>query len=191
MTDLVLTLIGLDRPGLVESVAQVVADHGGNWLESRMIHLAGRFAGILRVDVPSDRRASLSRALEGLAAAGLRVVADVPVGTPTTRGHEGAAGAVTGSRLMNVELIGLDRPGLVREISQLLAQHEINVEELTTDRTSAPMSGEMLFRAEARVKVPAGVEAAQLRARLERLASDLTVEIRLDEWLEAAPGQGR
>ena len=191
MTDLVLTLIGLDRPGLVESVAQVVADHGGNWLESRMIHLAGRFAGILRVDVPSDRRASLSRALEGLAAAGLRVVADVPVGPPTTRGHEGAAGAVTGSRLMNVELIGLDRPGLVREISQLLAQHGINVEELTTDRTSAPMSGEMLFRAEARVKVPAGVEAAQLRARLERLASDLTVEIRLDEWLEAAPAKGR
>ncbi|HEY8923057.1 MAG TPA: ACT domain-containing protein, partial [Polyangia bacterium] len=76
MTDLVLTLIGLDRPGLVESVAQVVADHGGNWLESRMIHLGGHFAGILRVEVPPDRRAPLSKALEGLAAAGLRVLAD-------------------------------------------------------------------------------------------------------------------
>ena len=49
MTDLVLTLIGPDRPGLVEAVAEVVAAHGGNWLESRMARLAGKFAGILRI----------------------------------------------------------------------------------------------------------------------------------------------
>jgi len=190
MTDLVLTLIGLDRPGLVESVAQVVADHGGNWLESRMIHLGGHFAGILRVEVPPDRRGPLSRALEGLGASGLRVVADEapPASSPTAPGEADKARAAPplgtrrdDGRLMKLELVGLDRPGLVREISQLLAQHGINVEELSTGRTSAPMSGEMLFRAEARVKVPAGVEAARLRARVERLASDLTVEIKLDE----------
>lgn len=172
MTDLVLTLIGPDRPGLVEAVAQVVADHGGNWLESRMVHLSGKFAGILRVEVPTDRRRALSQALEGLASNGLRVVAE-PVET--------AAGATGGGQMMSLELIGLDRPGLVREISQLLAQHGINVEELITGRSSAPMSGEMLFRAEARVKVPAGVDAHGLRGRLQRLASDLTVEIRLDD----------
>jgi glycine cleavage system regulatory protein len=190
MTDLVLTLIGLDRPGLVENVAQVVADHGGNWLESRMIHLGGRFAGILRVELPADRRAPLSRALEGLAASGLRVVADVvsptasapaPAVAEKTQAGSSAADRPGEGRLMKLELIGLDRPGLVREISQLLAQHRINVEELSTGRSSAPMSGEMLFRAEARVKVPAGVEGAHLRARLGRLASDLTVEIKLDE----------
>jgi glycine cleavage system regulatory protein len=176
MTDLVLTLIGPDRPGLVETVAQVVADHGGNWLESRMIHLGGKFAGILRVEVPTDRRGALSRALEGLASNGLRVVAE-PVETTT----KAAAGGPAAGQLMSLELIGLDRPGLVREISQLLAQHGINVEELITGRASAPMSGEMMFRAEARVKVPAGVDAHGLRGRLERLASDLTVEIRLDQ----------
>jgi glycine cleavage system regulatory protein len=184
MTDLVLTLIGLDRPGLVESVAQVVADHGGNWLESRMIHLGGHFAGILRVEVPPDRRAPLSRALDGLATSGLRVVADEAPPAPapaTARGGSPPGGRSDDGRLMKLELVGLDRPGLVREISQLLAQHGINVEELSTGRTSAPMSGEMLFRAEAHVKVPAGVEAAGLRARIERLASDLTVEIKLDE----------
>ena len=58
-------------------------------------------------------------------------------------------------RPMELELVGLDRPGIVREISMLLAQHEVNVEELSTDRSSAPMSGEMLFRARARVHVPA------------------------------------
>lgn len=175
MTDLVLTLIAPDRPGLVEAVAQAVADHGGNWLESRMIHLAGQFSGILRVEVPPDRAGALSKALEGLSSRGLRVVA-------AAASREGAsAGAPVAARAMNLDLVGLDRPGLVREISQLLAQHGVNVEELTTDRTSAPMSGEMLFRAVARVKVPADVDAARLRQRLERLATDLTIEIRLDE----------
>ena len=190
MTDLVLTLIGLDRPGLVEAVALVVTQHGGNWLESRMIHLGGRFAGILRVEVPPAERVALSRALESLAATGLRVVADVvaasPAEAPAPAGGAAPVGAGPG-RIMNLELIGLDRPGLVREISQLLAEHGVNVEELTTGRTSAPMSGEMLFRAEARVKVPAGVEAHRLRTRLERLASDLTVEIRL---ADEPPGEG-
>jgi glycine cleavage system regulatory protein len=82
--------------------------------------------------------------------------------------------------MMDLELIGLDRPGLVREISQLLARHDVNVEELITDRTSAPMSGEMLFRANARLKVPAHIDAVHLRGSLERLASDLTVEIKLE-----------
>lgn len=176
MIDLVLTLIGADRPGLVEAVAQTVADRGGNWLESRMIHLAGSFAGILRVEVPPGQADALARALEALGATGLRVTA-----TSAARAEAGAApGANNEGRVMDLELIGLDRPGLVREISQLLARHDVNVEELTTDRTSAPMSGEMLFRANARVKVPAHIDAAHLRTSLERLASDLTVEIRLE-----------
>ncbi|HEX2658763.1 MAG TPA: ACT domain-containing protein [Polyangia bacterium] len=174
MTDLVLTLIAPDRPGLVEAVAQAVADHGGNWLESRMIHLAGQFSGILRVEVPPDRAGALSKALEALASRGLRVIAAAAAREP-----EAAAASV--ARVMNLDLVGLDRPGLVREISQLLAQHGVNVEELTTDRTSAPMSGETLFRAEARVKVPADVDPTRLRQRLERLATDLTIEIRLLE----------
>jgi glycine cleavage system regulatory protein len=169
MIDLVLTLIGADRPGLVEAVAQTVADRGGNWLESRMIHLAGSFAGILRVEVPPEQADALARALEALGTTGLRVAATTAERAPVA----------DDGRMMDLELIGLDRPGLVREISQLLARHDVNVEELITDRTSAPMSGEMLFRANARVKVPAHIDAVHLRGSLERLANDLTVEIRL------------
>ncbi len=181
MIDLVLTLIGTDRPGLVEAVAQTVADRGGNWLESRMIHLAGKFAGILRVEVPLGQADALARALEGLVATGLRVVAASSERAAPSAGAALAGGATPAEgRVMDLELIGLDRPGLVREISQLLARYEVNVEELTTDRTSAPMSGEALFRANARVKVPAHIDAAHLRANLERLASDLTIEIRLE-----------
>jgi len=169
MTDLVLTLLGPDRPGLVELVAKVIADQGGNWLESRMSHLAGKFAGILRAELPADRVAAATAALQQLEARGLKVIVEAAA----------RAGARTPDQSMDLELMGLDRPGIVREISQLLAANGVNVEELVTNRSSAPMSGEMLFEARAHVRVPPATDVAQLRAELERVGSDLLVEVKL------------
>ena len=76
MADLVLTLIGPDRPGIVEAVAEPIAAHGGNWLESRMAHLGGQFAGILRVEVPDANAAALAEALRKLEQRGLRVTVE-------------------------------------------------------------------------------------------------------------------
>jgi glycine cleavage system regulatory protein len=169
MTDLVLTLLGPDRPGIVELVAGVISAHGGNWLESRMSHLAGKFAGILRAELPADRVADALVALAALETRGLKVTAETAAGAATA----------TAERRMEFELVGLDRPGIVREISQLLASNGVNVEDLITNRTSAPMSGEMLFEARAHVRVPPTTDVARLRAELERLASDLVVEVKL------------
>jgi len=171
MTDLVLTLLGPDRPGLVELVAGVIAAHGGNWLESQMSHLAGKFAGILRAELPPDRVQAALAELARLESRGLKVIAETAPGA-----DRGAGG-----RSMDLELVGLDRPGIVREISQLLASSGVNVEELVTNRTSAPMSGDMLFEARAHVRVPADIDLASLRAGLERLANDLVVEVKLEE----------
>jgi glycine cleavage system regulatory protein len=176
--DLVLTLIGPDRPGLVEAVAEVVESHGGNWLGSRMARLAGQFAGILHVEVPEAEANPLLAALAALEARGLRIL-----GEPSAAVDPPPAG-----RRLDLELVGLDRPGIVREIAQLLAASAANVEELVTDRSSAPMSGEMLFSAKARVRLPDDADLASLRAALERLASDLLIEIRLVETtLDAKP----
>jgi glycine cleavage system regulatory protein len=173
MHDVVLTLIGPDRPGLVEAVAAVIAGHGGNWLESRMTRLAGQFAGILRAELPADRVPDALRALAALEARGVRVTteaaprADIPEGAAPLR--------------MRLDLLGVDRPGIVREVSQLLARHGVNVEELVTNRVSAPMSGEMLFEAHADVAVPPSTDIAVLRAALERAANDLMVDVKLEE----------
>ncbi len=168
MADLVLTLIGPDRPGLVEAVAEPIAAHGGNWLESRMAHLAGQFAGILRVEVPDENAAALADALRRLDTRGLHVTV-----------QRGPRPAAIPRRALVVELVGLDRPGIVREISRVLAERGVNIEELVTDRTPAPMSAEQLVRSRARVNVPAAVDAAELRSRLERLAQDLMVQVTL------------
>ena len=60
-----MTVIGPDRTGLVDAVAALVTEHGGNWLESRMSRLGGHFAGILRVEAPEEREKGLVAALEG------------------------------------------------------------------------------------------------------------------------------
>jgi glycine cleavage system regulatory protein len=171
MTSLILTILGPDRPGLVEALAGPIAAHGGNWLESRMAHLAGKFAGILRVEVEDPQAAPLTAALAALEAQGLKVVVE----------RDDAPPAPPNLRFMVVELEGLDRPGLVKEIAQVLAERGVNIEELVTDRTSAPMSGEQLFRSRAWIHVPPRVDADELRGRLERLAGDLMVQVTLGE----------
>lgn len=168
---LVMTIIGRDRTGLVESVADIVAAHGGNWLESRMCRLGGEFAGILRIHVPAERRTELMKALAALEPRGLSVI---------VRADE-APGAVAAGKFVLLELVGHDRPGIVREITRVLAGQGVNVEELSSECVSAPMSGEPLFKARVRLQVPAGGDSASLRAALEKIASDLMVDISLAE----------
>lgn len=169
-TSLVLTVIGDDRPGLVSALSDTIAACDGNWTETRMASLGGKFAGILLVTVPQAKADALISALRGLEAQSLHLVVQ--------RSH-GEAPAV-GRRLV-LELIGQDRPGIVRDISHLLAEHGINIEELETACVSGSFSGEALFKAQARLRVPRQVATAELRTLLEALANELMVDVSLDE----------
>jgi glycine cleavage system regulatory protein len=166
-----MTVVGPDRPGIVNLLSDRISAHGGNWLQSRMANLAGQFAGIVLLQLPSARVEALLAALHELEASGLRIVA--------TRGAADAA--LQQERRLRLELIGHDRPGIVREISHELALRGVSIEELATDCISGSMSGESLVRATAQLKVPAQVETAELRRALEALANDLMVDLTLDE----------
>lgn len=169
MRSLVLTIIGKDRPGLVDSVAAVIADHGGSWEQSRMARLAGQFAGILRANVPADRVEQVRAALDGLHKGGLRVVIE--------QGDEDAES--TDRPRVHLELVGSDRPGILRSISRALAERNVNFEELRTECDGAPWSGDTLFKASAELRVPASLRLDDLRADLEAIAQDLMVDIKL------------
>ncbi len=173
MTALTLTLIGRDRPGLVRSLSERVAAAGGNWLESRMARLAGQFAGILLVDLPETEVARLVADLKALEAEGLRATVERGVGEEQPAAYQ----------TLLLELVGQDRPGIVREIAQALVGRRVNIEELTTRVVSGSFSGERMFEAEARLRVPADVSAADLRDALEVLANELMVDLRLDPAL--------
>jgi glycine cleavage system regulatory protein len=166
-----MTVIGQDRPGLVESVADLVASHGGNWLESRMSRLGGHFAGILRVEVSIEKEQGLVASLKALSSRGLTVVVhtDKPEAEPPT------------GRVRTLEIVGQDRPGIVRQISRALASYGVNVEELQTECASAAMTGETLFKARARLRVPESADVEKIRQNLEKIASDLIVDISFAE----------
>ena len=166
---LVITLVGADRTGLVESVARVVAEHGGNWLESRMCRLGGEFAGILRVEIPAEKKSALLAALKNIS--GLNVVIQ-----PTK-----SAVAATSGRQTKLEIVGSDRPGIVREITSALARANVNVEEFFSELVSAPMSGETLFKASARLQLPERCDLAALKRDLEKIAADLLVDVSFAE----------
>lgn len=166
---LVMTIISPDRTGLVESVARVVASHGGNWLESRMCRLGGEFAGILRIEIPAENKAALLAELQQLQTGGLQILI-----------RESASPVVTG-RQTRLELVGADRPGIVHEITSALARAGVNVEEFSSEIASAPMSGEPLFKADARLQLPAHCDLAALKADLEKIAADLLVDVSFAE----------
>ena len=164
---LVMTIMAKDRPGLVELVSGLVAEHGGNWLESRMAHLGGQFAGILRIEVPGENRAKLEGALKGLTGQGITVLVE----------SGGAAEAGQPGAVAELKIVGHDRPGIVRQVAQALARYGVNVEELSTECVSAPMSGEPLFQAEARVQLPPNCSAEEVSGALEKIANDLMVDL--------------
>ena len=172
MTDsVVVTLIGPDRPGLVSLLSDCGRANGASWEESRMATLAGQFAGIVHFAVPATHKAALITALRALESLGLSVV--VVSGL--------APGAAAEGRILRLELVGQDRPGIIRDISRALADLGISIQELTTELSSAAMSGEHMFSAKARLLVPGAVRNAELRRVLEALANELMVDVALDE----------
>ena len=168
-TSLVLTLIGDDRPGLVKLLSDTIRNHDGNWQESHMAQLAGKFAGILRVAVAADRAEPLTEALRALQGQGLTVVVE-----------SSATASAGDSQTLILELVGQDRPGIVRDIAETLAAAHISIDEMESWVSSASMSGEELFHAQARLQVPAEMATDELRTTLEALADEMMVDINLD-----------
>ena len=162
-----MTIISPDRTGLVESVARAVAAHGGNWLESRMCRLGGEFAGILRIEIPAEKKSALLDELQKMQQNGLQIL---------VRTDQSGAAVVSG-RQTKLEIVGSDRPGIVREITSALARAGVNVEEFSSEVVSAPMSGETLFKAEARLQLPDRCDLAALKKDLEKIAADLLVDV--------------
>jgi glycine cleavage system regulatory protein len=169
-TSIVLTVVSDDRPGIVEVLSEVIADHDGNWADSSMLSLAGKFAGILLVQLPSDNVDAFFAGLKALDSKGVQVVAQLSDAVPVAEL----------TQEYSLELVGQDRPGIVREITEVLADFGINVQELETTVQSASMSGESLFMANARIYIPDDTDRDKFQEKLEDLANELMVDIELE-----------
>lgn len=169
-TSLVATVIGRDRPGIVNEISDVARGFGANWAGSRMASLAGQFAGMVHFEVSAANADALGKALRRLEHSGLQVM--IAVSDETTQDPR---------RTVRLEVVGQDRPGIVRDVSAKLAQQGVSIQELETAVESAPMSGEQHFRMSAMLALPASISDDDIKASLESVANEMMVDILLSE----------
>ncbi len=170
LNSLVIAVLGPDQPGLVERISALVARHRGNWLESHLSAAGGFFGGIVHLTVPAGSVQELTSALQSLGDANLQVLVQPSTSSPAA--DEGDS--------VEISVIGNDRPGIVNRISQAIAERGINIVELDTEYTSAPMAGHPIFTARAALELPPGVRFEDLKAELEMIANDLVVDLSLN-----------
>lgn len=165
--ELILTLEARDRPGLVGRVANVVARHDGNWVESSLARLGDHFVGLVHVTAPAGAVAPLSTDLAALADEGITV---------RCRDRQPASDVASGSRIA-IAFTGVDHPGIVRDVSAALHRMGVSIEELYTHTTPGSMSGSPMFAANGTATCPPDVDLSTIEAALEAIAGDLMVEI--------------
>ena len=170
-TPIVLTIIADDQPGIIETVSKVLTKHEGNWTQSSMSSLAGHFAGILLASVPDDKTEACLAELHGLESRGMRIIANVS-------GEEAGTGKTSEYTL---ELVGNDHPGIVHDITRVLASHKASVINLETSVEAASMGGGELFKARVQMLVPESSDIFALESELEDIANDLMVDIRFEK----------
>ena len=166
---LVVTAIGTDRPGLVSLLSERAQGFGANWAGSRMTNLAGQFAGIVHFEVPAPSAEALAQALRGLESSGLKIViaqSEKPAAPP-------------GRRIVSLDLTGVDRPGIVRDLSRDLAERGVSIDDLHTAIVDGASSAQHLFKVHAVLVVPESLPTEALRSALDKLASEMMVDIAL------------
>lgn len=179
ITSVVATVVGPDRPGIVSLLAAKAQGFGANWAGSRMASLAGQFAGMVHFEVPPEHADALVAALKELESTGLTIGIEKSEGTAVPAGR----------RLVRLELVGHDRPGIVRDLSSALAQRGVSIEELHTEIVSGAMSAEHLFKVKAELLVPKTVSNDDVRRALEALANEMMVDVELGSTDEGAAGR--
>ncbi|HSG04328.1 MAG TPA: ACT domain-containing protein [Marinobacterium sp.] len=167
MTNLVVTFMADDKPGIVNLLSKTVSAHEGNWLDSSLSRLGGKFTGIVVVQLPEDKTGDLTEALSELKQSGIHVYSEVSEAPEDSNSYKEVV----------LDLVGHDKPGIVRDISAVLTQHQVNVVKLTTELVPGSMSSELLFKAQGKVLVPQGADIDGLQDALEAIASDLLVDI--------------
>lgn len=164
---LVLTVLGPDRPGIVDSLAALVSEQGGSWQKSHLARLAGHFAGIVEITCPKENRSSLQNSLRKLATGDLKISVEEELSetsAPTTR--------------YELDIMGNDRPGIVAEVSRALHSQNANILEIETEVRPAPESGQLLFHTIATIALPEDQASDLLTRALESLSPDLQVALK-------------
>ena len=168
MNSLIITAVGSDRPGIVSEISGVIASHGGNVEESRMSRLGADFAIIMLVSVVPDWLESLNVALQSIN--GLTIISKPTKTQETSEGIQ-----------CHIDLSGADNEGIVKVLSKYLAGKSINILEMQTHITNAPITGTVLFNLKAITAIPESLNIMEIQSELNHISQKLGVEITVNQ----------
>jgi glycine cleavage system transcriptional repressor len=176
----VLSAIGADRVGIVDDLAALVFERGGNIEESKMAVLGGEFAVMMLVSMEAavlDGFVAGTRELESKLSLKIGVKGTRKDEREDTPREDSGLSAGGQGRPYTLETVSLDGKGIVRAVSAVLRAYGINIEDLETSTERAPLTGAPLFRMKANIVLGREVVVAALRRELEELqaAQDLDI----------------
>ena len=164
---IVISAGGTDRAGVVNELSKVILDCGGNIEESRMTALGAEFAMLLLVSGNWATLGKLESALDKLAAK-----SGMSVEIRKTDQRE----AEIASMPFMLDIVSLDQPGIVFQVSSFLAARNIEIGDLATRRYAAAHTGSQMFAVQMTVNVPSTVHIAQLRDDYFELCDRMNVD---------------
>ena len=168
MNSLIISAIGADRPGIVSELSNVITSHGANVEESRMIRLGSGFAIVMLVSVTPDWIESLEVALQSI-----NEITIITKPTKTKKTSEGIQ--------CQINLSGADNEGIVKVLSKYLAGKSINILEMQTHISNAPITGTPLFNLKAITSTPLNVNISDIQSDLFQISQKLGVEITVNQ----------
>jgi glycine cleavage system transcriptional repressor len=168
-----LSAIGADRPGIVADLAELIYESDCNLEDSSMTILGSEFAVLLLLTGEGDDTAErLSAGCKRLEWERRLTVFFRPLeGEPVPYKASHRASTWT------LQAVGVDKAGIVAKVARCLADHEINVREMSTQSRPEPGTGTPIYTMRMLMDVPAAIDARNLRARLDSIASDLHIDL--------------
>lgn len=173
-TEVFITAVGADRPGVVAGITGALAGIDANLADTSMTTLGGRFAMVLLVAVPDG--SSVADVEAALVEPAAQLALDVHVHPADSAPHRGADRAEDGRWVLSIH--GADHPGIVHGITRVLAELAVNVEDMRTrviGSLERPVYAMILD-----VESPRSLSEDELRGRLTEAAGALGVELSLN-----------
>lgn len=163
MNHIIISCIGADKKGIVDTLSNVINEHDGNWQVSSLHHLSGYFAGVIEVAVSEENTQALVSALHCIDSLNFQI----EIAKQTSE--------KVNSTLV-LELTANDRPGIIQEISSVIHRQGGNLIKVVSSQASAPHTGQLMFKAKVQIAMNE-TDADELISALEHIADDLMVDI--------------
>lgn len=163
MNHIIISCIGADQTGIVDTLSNIINEHDGNWQVSSLHHLSGFFAGVIEVAISESNTQALVSALNGIDSLNCQI--------EIAKQHSEKV-----SSTLVLELTANDRPGIVQEISSVIHRQGGNLIKLVSSQASAAHTGQLMFNAKVQVAINE-TDVDELVSALEHIADDLMVDI--------------